>query len=555
MNLKIRLKEALAVGRLRRFRGFSEAVLKQLRKSPAKQTAHEDIDCSRPAAAHVEITSYCNFKCDFCPSETMARKKCNLPYELGEKFVREMYRKYGPVPVNLNIMGEPFVNPDIFRYFDLCNELGITIVLVTNFSLLDDKTAEKLFKYSNFYLVLSLQTPNAESYKMRHYSKMTFDEYFARVDELINLKFKYKSGCKIEIHIASVYPMLEIDPYIGIDSDADINPIRIFESKDKEKRWYINYSNHMAQLAKQIQEEDPEDYERQLQLSLSIMKNKIVDGELIVDHKTLVKRINDLLDGSCWGYMPLPDVYLRAKVFGLFGKDKKFLEQLWNPEKYYTYVDERRGHITCGVTSNIGLLSDGRLTPCCIDCEGDISLGHIADIDLDNAAFTEKRARVISNALIEPVCRRCMGYVVVACKAPLNTNKQKVVHYSYDWFQFGKGGRRWSKNLSTCFVYARINADVLVIKAVGNFITKDALYSFSISRYHNSRWTEEKSVDVSVKTGNKNVLIDCVFKYGEFYRIRISNPAIKSCDIIAETNYQNLGIAIRNMYIKKKMRE
>ena len=66
-----------------------------------------------------------------------------------------------------------------------------------------------------------------------------------------------------------------------------------------------------------------------------------------------------------------------------------------------------------GLRDQLGILCDGTVVPCCLDCEGDIALGNIFESDLENILAT-KRAKDIyegfSNRIAtEELCRRC-GY-------------------------------------------------------------------------------------------------------------------------------------------------
>jgi len=86
----------------------------------------------KPEVGFLEVTSHCNFKCTFCPSEFLKRKKCNLDLERGKKFIKQLYENYGEVPLQLNVLGEPLINKDLFEYFDLCKQYNIRIILITN---------------------------------------------------------------------------------------------------------------------------------------------------------------------------------------------------------------------------------------------------------------------------------------------------------------------------------------------------------------------------------------------------------------------------------------
>lgn len=66
-----------------------------------------------------------------------------------------------------------------------------------------------------------------------------------------------------------------------------------------------------------------------------------------------------------------------------------------------------------GLRDQLGILSDGTVVPCCLDCEGNIALGNIFESDLASILAT-KRARDLYDGFsnrraTEQLCRRC-GY-------------------------------------------------------------------------------------------------------------------------------------------------
>lgn len=66
-----------------------------------------------------------------------------------------------------------------------------------------------------------------------------------------------------------------------------------------------------------------------------------------------------------------------------------------------------------GLGDHFGILADGSVIPCCLDAEGDITLGNIFTEDI-NQILTSERALAVKNGFqskkaCEPLCRRC-GY-------------------------------------------------------------------------------------------------------------------------------------------------
>ena len=68
-----------------------------------------------------------------------------------------------------------------------------------------------------------------------------------------------------------------------------------------------------------------------------------------------------------------------------------------------------------GLRDQFGVLSDGSVVPCCLDHDGDITLGNILDTDASlEEILSSERAQKIKNGFTrryasEELCRRC-GY-------------------------------------------------------------------------------------------------------------------------------------------------
>lgn len=64
-----------------------------------------------------------------------------------------------------------------------------------------------------------------------------------------------------------------------------------------------------------------------------------------------------------------------------------------------------------GLKSNIGILLDGTVVPCCLDCEGDISLGNIYEDDLGDILSSKRAVNMANgfrnNKLVENLCQTC----------------------------------------------------------------------------------------------------------------------------------------------------
>jgi len=104
----------------------------------------------------------------------------------------------------------------------------------------------------------------------------------------------------------------------------------------------------------------------------------------------------------------------RKNRSGFALSDKIFLEYgesfSWPDQK----CEEKEGEYFCyGLRNQIGVLADGTVVPCCLDADGEISLGNLFFEDFDEV-LQKPRAKAIYDGFsmhkpLEELCRRC-GY-------------------------------------------------------------------------------------------------------------------------------------------------
>ena len=92
--------------------------------------------------------------------------------------------------------------------------------------------------------------------------------------------------------------------------------------------------------------------------------------------------------------------------------DKLFLEFA---ERFEWRENEDDEGVRCyGLRDQIGVLADGRIVPCCIDCDGAITLGNIFTDDISdviNSPLAKQMAEGFRNGkAVHPYCKKC-GFV------------------------------------------------------------------------------------------------------------------------------------------------
>ncbi|HEY5726017.1 MAG TPA: radical SAM protein, partial [Methylomirabilota bacterium] len=153
----------------------------------------------------IEITNACNFKCTWCPDDIMERRRGFMKKERVFRILDEIAEKrtwLGPLyPVKLHQMGEPFLHPDLIPIVERAEALGVGIEMNTNCGLITQPIVDGLYRAGLTGLILSYQTPDAETFKTRKAPRLVFDDYREKVRLAVERKVALGARTRLEIDI------------------------------------------------------------------------------------------------------------------------------------------------------------------------------------------------------------------------------------------------------------------------------------------------------------------------------------------------------------------
>jgi len=153
----------------------------------------------------IEITNACNFKCTWCPDDIMGRRRGFMKKEKVFRLLEEIAEKkawLGPLyPVKLHQMGEPFLHPDLIPIVERAESLGVGIEMNTNCGLITQPIVDGLYRAGLTGLILSYQTPDAETFKTRKAPRLVFDDYREKVRLAVERKVALGARTRLEIDI------------------------------------------------------------------------------------------------------------------------------------------------------------------------------------------------------------------------------------------------------------------------------------------------------------------------------------------------------------------
>src|SRR3954447_21970061 len=95
-----------------------------------------------PVEYIVETTAKCNLYCPMCPRETHKQPKEDMTAGIFERLARQT-SSTGEHMMLIGL-GEPFLDPHIFDRIEYCAKHGISALLSTNGTLLDEQASARI---------------------------------------------------------------------------------------------------------------------------------------------------------------------------------------------------------------------------------------------------------------------------------------------------------------------------------------------------------------------------------------------------------------------------
>ncbi len=135
---------------------------------------------------HLELTTACNFRCEFCPLSELGRPAARLEYEIVARLLRECVEQKLTRQTTFHLMGEALLHPQCVDILGLCRDLGIRTRLVTNGSLFHEDKFSRMFKLLD-RLDISFRTLNDMELQVCS-NKLTFQQYLEKLLATVRLR-------------------------------------------------------------------------------------------------------------------------------------------------------------------------------------------------------------------------------------------------------------------------------------------------------------------------------------------------------------------------------
>ena len=318
----------------------------------------------------IELTNRCNFHCSFCPSDAQTRTIGEMSLGLVEKIFNEISSKKLNHTVNIHHMGEPTLFRHLKEVLRLASQCGLKVELVTNGSTLSKGKIDFLLDELSGKLIISLQTPTIDSFKLRG-TKMPWENYIGCIQDLIKTYLsRIARGdylkCQVKIRLMKTF-----------DKQSNVDVLSNKESILNQINFWSDFI-----MARELHE-GLTPYKRQ-------PANTLPDNWFSTRNTTYILHTGITL--CFWPNFTFANTIVRQDAQLTFANNAKFCS--------HPFTD-------------ISVLWDGRCVPCCLDYDGQLYIGNANTDSLESILMGAKashlRRAFLGDGSLPVYCQKCQA--------------------------------------------------------------------------------------------------------------------------------------------------
>jgi radical SAM protein with 4Fe4S-binding SPASM domain len=211
---------------------------------------------SRPISLQIESTTRCNLKCMMCDSPVWDRRGMDMKFSDFKKIIDQFPFL---TSVNLQGIGEPLLNNDIFKMIEYCKSKKIMVLFTTNATLIDDAVAKKIVDSGLDYIVISVDGATSETFEKIRIGA-NFDQVMTNIKKLVAASTDSKKPriifhfCATNDNIEELPQVLKLAKDIGAYGVESLDVIPWGKDYLKEKLKDKTLSSNIGKAKKIINE-------------------------------------------------------------------------------------------------------------------------------------------------------------------------------------------------------------------------------------------------------------------------------------------------------------
>jgi len=339
-------------------------------------------DVLAPATTSIffELTNKCNFHCTFCPSDSQKRSLGSMDLELVKQLYEENADKKIANEVNLHLMGEPTLHPELIEILKFGASKNVKTDLVTNISTLVAKNVPKILDALYGTLTASHMTPTEETYHFRGKVGLSWDRYIGNLRMLVREYMKRLAKGNTTKNNITIRVMVTQNTASNVSIIGTSN-----EAGAILKEW----NDFVAEV------------EQELKMPPFERKDHNADD---------LVRGNNHASTSYLLQQGIKLTFWRAFTFANTRVSNDFDLKATRQTSYCSHP-----------FTDVGVLWNGDVTLCCLDHDGELKVGNVRDSSIENViqsdAAQKLRASMLGDYPLPSICQTCQARPVKREKA------------------------------------------------------------------------------------------------------------------------------------------
>jgi len=313
---------------------------------------------THPIYIQIDPTSYCNLSCKSCGRDSIVDKPTHLTFDHFKKYIDIIK----PFKVAMSGTGEPFMNPQLLEMVKYAKEKESSVLITTNFTLINEKKAEQIVESGLDLLKISIDATNRETYL-----KIRGKDYFDKILESVDLINRIKDGMNSKTPYLRFQFVIQSENYKEIPKLIDLAVSKRINAIYLQPLLLTYVEDRKEFLSKNLMAEE--------------LKEILCESKLYADKKAISTNIDNLISNF--------DLYFHGQKDGDAGK--RICIMPW---------------------FSLFLSADGFIRPCCSFGTSVGDLGNILQEDFkeiwNNDKYLRFRKLIKKGKAPFPVCKDCI---------------------------------------------------------------------------------------------------------------------------------------------------
>lgn len=199
---------------------------------------------NEPLIANIEITTYCNLKCQFCARTRLKKGNQHMSFDSFQNILSLLPNLYKIVLVGL---GEPLLHPQLIEFIMYAKSLKKKVGLVTNAMLLNTQISSRLLEAGLDSIAFSLDGADLNLSSLVR-KGTDFDKVIHNIKEFVSISNSFKQISKAVFSAVSIDTVSHLKDLVGQVVDLGVDVLMLTDINFKANLNHALWQNRVEEF-------------------------------------------------------------------------------------------------------------------------------------------------------------------------------------------------------------------------------------------------------------------------------------------------------------------